>query len=223
MRHELKHIINYMDYRVLRDRLNKIFKKDNYVNHEGFYIVKSLYYEDVFNSAYKDKINGVNKREKFRIRYYNEDLNFIKLEKKIKINNKCIKKAELITLEEVESLLNGDIEFLLYSGSELFIEFYSKIKGKLLKPSTIIEYKREPYIFIPGNVRITLDTDIKTGLKNINFLNQNNNLFPTDPEIYGVLEVKYDEFLPEIVKKTVQTNSLSSSAFSKYAIGRRFD
>lgn len=169
MRHELKHIINYLDYIVLKKRLDKLFDKDNFAKEEGFYIVKSLYFEDVFNSAYKDKINGLNKREKFRIRYYNDDHFFIKLEKKMKINNMTKKISEKITKEEVIKLLNGDTEFLLYSDKKLFIELYSKIKGKLLKPKTIIKYKREPYIFIPGNVRITIDTEIKTGLKNLDF------------------------------------------------------
>ena len=150
------------------------------------------------------------------------DTSFIRLEKKYKINGLCGKRSARMTQEQAKKLLAGDIGFLLDSGNLLFIELYSKIKGKGLRPKTIVRYDREAFFYPPGNVRITLDRDIRTGLGCVDFLN---------PEIFylcatepgTVLEVKYDAYLPELVRMAVQVPGRQAAACSKYALSRRFD
>lgn len=112
-----------------------------------------------------EKINGVNTREKFRVRYYNDDLSFILLEKKSKAGGLCSKEQAVITLEEARLIANKDIESLSKSEKPLVKELCYKMQTEGLEPKTIVDYIREPFVYAPGNVRVTLDYDIRTGLK----------------------------------------------------------
>ena len=222
LRHERKHQINPQEDLVLSQRLRKLFDHDKNVGPDGAYRVTSLYFDTPYDSALREKIDGVNQREKFRLRYYGTDPSFIRLEKKYKVNGLCGKRSAWMAQKQVEELLSGSYEFLLDSENALFIEFYSKLKGKGLRAKTVVRYDREAFLYAPGNVRITLDRDIRTGLGNVDFLN---------PKIFylcamepgTVLEVKYDAFLPELVRMAVQVPGRQAAACSKYALCRRFD
>ncbi|MDU6427565.1 MAG: polyphosphate polymerase domain-containing protein [Clostridium perfringens] len=219
-RHEIKHYINYSDYRAIKNRLMHIMKIDANASENNEYKIRSLYFDNLNDKVLMEKINGVNYREKFRIRFYNDNHSFIKLEKKSKINGLCLKDSELISKEECEKILKGDIEFLRYSNKPLFIEFYSKIKGDLLKPKSIVDYVREAYIYRLGNVRITFDKKIRTGIYSTNIFNSEVPTIEAIDNNIVVLEVKYDEFLPELIQDIIQTNERRASAISKYAASR---
>ena len=214
LRHELKHQINLREDLVLSQRLKKLFAHDKNAGPGGTYRVTSLYFDTPYDSALREKMDGVNRREKFRLRYYGTDTSFIRLEKKYKVHSLCGKRSARMTQEQAEKLLSGSYEFLLDSGEPLFIELY--------RPKAIVRYDREAFLYAPGNVRITLDRGIRTGLGNVDFLN---------PEIFclramepgTVLEVKYDAFLPELVRMAVQVPGRQAVACSKYALCRRFD
>ena len=144
------------------------------------------------------------------------------LEKKIKKGGLCSKRSARLSPRQAEDLLNGDIGFLLRSGDALMIELYSKMQGELLRPRTIVSYEREAYIFAPGNVRITLDRKLCTSSSTSAFLGPLVNQLKPEPE-NTVLEVKYDTFLPDIVRMAVQVPDRKTGAYSKYAVCRRFD
>ncbi len=222
LRHELKHHINKADDLILTHRLSKLLRRDTNASPDGVYRITSLYFDTPYDKALKEKADGINRREKFRLRYYNNDPSFIRLEKKIKINGLCGKYGATITKEQVEKILKGDIDFLLESENPLFIELYSKMKGRLLAPKTIVCYDREAFTYEPGNVRITLDRNLRTGLTSTDFLNTDM-LYTDVSDGITVLEVKYDEFLPEIVKMAVMTPNRLATANSKYAICRKYD
>ena len=221
LRHELKHSISQGEDRILSSRLRKLFSRDTNAGPDGSYRISSLYFDTPNDTALRQKLDGVNCREKFRLRYYGDDLSFIRLEKKYKINGLCGKRSTRITQEQVEMLLSGEIDFLL-SGDALMQELYSKMKGQRLAPKTIVTYDREAFLFAPGNVRITLDRNVRTGLASLDFLNPGLHHVPVSDGL-TVLEVKYDEFLPEIVKMAVQIPNTQASAYSKYAVCRKFD
>lgn len=222
LRHEFKHTINAVDDLEITHRLRKLFKHDENADSRGIYRVSSLYFDTPCDRALRQKIDGVNRREKFRIRYYNEDTSFIRLEKKFKINGLCGKYSAKITAEQVERILHGDIDFLAGSEHPLLLEFYSKMKGQLLRPKTVATYDREAFRYEPGNVRITIDRNLRSGLGSTDFLNTG--LYHADvSDDTAVLEVKYDEFLPEIVRMAVATPNRRAAAYSKYAVCRRFD
>lgn len=217
-RHELKHYINYGDVLQLRSRLACVAKPDENSSQDNGYVVRSLYFDNFNDKALKEKINGVNDREKFRLRYYNDNTEFIRLEKKSKRNGICYKESTMVTPEQCERLLSGDITVLKENGSPLCLELYAKMYYQQLRPKNIVEYRREAYVYPPGNVRITMDYDIRTGKNPRDFLKTE--AAPISIAGVYILEVKYDEFLPEIIRGMVSLSSRSSSAFSKYAATR---
>ncbi len=217
-RHEYKHRTNLADIYGLRARLNAVMKHDANCGEDGTYFVRSLYFDNYMDKALREKIDGVNKREKFRIRYYGRDTSFIRLEKKSKINGLCNKVSCRITAEECQKIIDGHIEFMKDSEFELMRELYSKMKYQLLRPRCIVAYTRECFVYPPGNVRVTLDMNI-CGSNNVrDFLNPDLPFLRTFHD--SVLEVKWDEFLPEIIRDAVQLKSRRSAAFSKYAAVR---
>ena len=203
---------------VLRQRLSAFMLRDRNSGEDGTYFVKSLYFDNYTNKALREKIDGVNKREKFRIRYYGMDTSFIRLEKKSKINGLCNKVGVRITAEDCARIIKGDIDFLLESENELLKELYAKMKYQLLRPKCIVAYTRESFVYGPGNIRITLDTNI-SGSNNVNeFLNPDLEFAHLCND--SILEVKWDGFIPDIVRDAVQLKSRRASAFSKYAAVR---
>ncbi|HBQ85670.1 polyphosphate polymerase domain-containing protein [Syntrophomonas wolfei] len=220
LRHEIKHYINTSDYITLRNRLKHIARRDSYAGSDGSYRVRSLYFDSPDNRALMDKINGISRREKFRLRFYNNDPSFIRLEKKSKINSLCWKEKAPLSREECEKLLGNDINCLLSCHNALLQEFYIRIKQQLLRPKTIVDYRREAYIYEPGNVRITLDSQLQSTLFPRDFLNPELATIAIAPAAMLILEVKYDEFLPELLRDIIQTNQRRSSSISKYAACR---
>ncbi|HHT24451.1 MAG TPA: polyphosphate polymerase domain-containing protein [Clostridiaceae bacterium] len=221
LRNEKKYNINHADAFILSQTLKRVFRHDNNSDSHGNYRVSSLYFDTLYDKALIQNISGINQREKFRIRYYNNDFSFIRLERKIKINGKCAKQTALLAQSEVQQILNGEIDFLLQKEDALTIEFYSKLKGQLLKPKTIVTYDREAFIYHPGNVRITIDRNLRTTTKTDDFLQINKHINVSDG--LAVLEVKYDEFLPDLVKMAVCLNNRPLTAYSKYTMCRKYD
>lgn len=219
-RHELKHYINFSDYISIKSRLRSIMHIDKNANENNEYKIRSLYFDNVYDKALMEKVIGIPKRDKFRIRFYNDNHEFIRLEKKSKIRGLCLKDSEKITKEECEKIINGDIEFLRDSNKKLFIDLYSEIKGNLLRPRTIVDYTREAYIYPIGNVRITFDKSIRTGLNNINMFDDNLPTIETIDNKYIVLEVKFDEFLPQIIRDIIQVRERRATSISKYEAAR---
>ena len=214
-RHEWKHEINLADLYAIKARLHAMARGDPHAI-DGKYHIRSLYFDNMNDKALREKIDGVNRREKFRIRYYNGDTSLIKLEKKSKVNGLETKYSAPLTREEAQKIVDGDINFLMESKDALHNELYCKMHYQGLRPVTIVDYTREPFIYGPGNVRVTFDYDIRTGLDCTDFLNPNCVTIPAgDPII--IMEVKWDEFLPSIIKHAVQMPGRRVTAFSKYA------
>lgn len=217
-RHEWKHKISYVDLLVLRQRLSAIAKRDLHTIN-GKYEIRSLYFDTLTDKALREKTDGVNIREKFRIRYYNGDVSFIRLEKKSKINGLCLKESTSLTARRTRAILNGNYTLMMQDHVPLITELYSKMISQGLRPKTIVDYTREPFVFAPGNVRITLDYNIRTGLHNTDFLNPGSITVPTkDAPI--ILEIKWDEYLPDIIRDAVWLENCRVGAFSKYAACR---
>ncbi|MBQ8905942.1 MAG: polyphosphate polymerase domain-containing protein [Ruminococcus sp.] len=222
-RHELKYEIGTAQYLALRPRLKAVMQPDENVRADGTYLIRSIYFDNFHDKALWERINGTANREKFRIRYYNDDLSHITLEKKAKENTLTCKTFALLTEEECRSLLRGDTAWMLYRADPLISELYVKMKTQLLRPRILVSYIREPYVYAPGNVRITFDREIRTGLFHRTFLEpQVQDIETADSRGMLILEVKYDAFLPEVISHLIQQEGLRQQSFSKYGICRRF-
>ena len=219
-RHEWKHEITYSDMLVLRQRLSTVASPDIHAVN-GRYTIRSLYFDNLSDKALREKIDGVNVREKFRIRYYGHNNSLIHLEKKSKINNLCLKESADLTRKQAQDIVDGSYDWMLQSDIPLIQEFYSKIMSQGLRPKTIVDYTREPFVFGPGNVRVTLDYNIRTGMNCTDFLNPNCVTVPAG-NAPVILEVKWDAYLPDIIRDAVQLTGCRVGAFSKYAACRTY-
>ena len=214
-RHEWKHEVNLSDRVAIRQRLRAVCRPDGHAV-DGKYRIRSLYFDNLADKALREKLDGVNRREKFRLRYYNFDPTLIHLEKKSKLNGLGTKAVAELSAAEAQAIVDGGLSWMPDSGRPLAQELYHKMRTQGLRPRTIVDYTREPFVYGPGNVRVTLDYDIRTGLQCTDFLNPNCVTIPAGEPV-TILEVKWDAFLPDIIRDAVQLEGRRSEAFSKYA------
>lgn len=221
-RHELKYYVNYHQYYLIRHRLRHFLKQDRHANENGEYHIRSLYFDDVENKALQEKQAGIKNRHKYRIRMYNKSDRIIHVEKKIKRNTFIAKQKASIDRYTLERLLVNDYTVLKRFESPLLKELHYEMKNRILRPKVIVDYVREAFVVRTGNVRITFDKDLRTGLNKID---------PFDPKLRPVkaldepvyiLEVKYDEYIPNYVMDALQLNGLQQQAASKYTICRKY-
>lgn len=220
-RHEYKIHLNLSDYYAVRARLRAVLKHDSNVDENGEYHIRSLYFDNYRNKALREKEDGVDNREKFRLRCYNHDFSFIKLEKKSKLKGLTSKISAPITENEVDCLLKGETEWMVKNENALVVEFYSKMKAQLLRPKVMVDYLREPFVFAPGNVRVTIDRQIQTSVDNINMLDPTIAMAPV-AENPIILEIKYDEFIPDLISSVVGIDNRGIGEFSKYGVSRLY-
>jgi len=224
-RNEYKHIINKNHAAVLKSRLKTLLKTDPFAEKNGEYFIRSLYFDTYEDKFLYEKLNGVPFRHKYRIRFYDFNCSQIKIENKIKIYNSTAKLITEVTKEEVEKIFDRDYDFLKNSGDPMKTAFYQELTSAGLIPKTVVDYIRAPFIYPHGNVRITIDSDIRSpvGLIGVNdFFNPDMPTVSVYPDERCVLEVKYDEFLPDFIRGIIQTESISTSSMSKYASCRKF-
>jgi len=223
-RHELKYYINRGNYTLLSKKLSLTLEQDKYARKNGGeYFIRSLYFDDMNDSAFREKLDGVDSRDKFRIRIYNMSDAAIKLECKHKENGYIQKQSVMLSREEYERLMKGDYTFLLQRNEPFARRMFAEFATKPLKPRVIVDYMREAYTFPLEDVRITFDKDVRTGLRSTDLFNAR---IPTYPVIDGydmVLEVKFNRYLPTYVRSLLQLDSHTRSAVSKYCLCRRFE
>jgi hypothetical protein len=225
-------MINRFDLITLEAKLDKLLRRDTHSN--GSYLVSSLYFDNFTDRAVFEKLAGFPRREKWRIRYYETNLDYIQLEKKIRINSMVKKIQHPIAKENVQVILDNPANMpideslnLLKSspgqspdaGALVPLDLYSKIRNQNLRPKQIVRYRREAWTYPGGNVRITLDHDLETSNQIQNFLQPGTTTFIPITK-YFVLEVKFDHFLPEFVQKAIVLPQRNQSEFSKYIISR---
>jgi hypothetical protein len=193
---------------------------DPHAGPDGRYHIRSLYFDNADDKALREKIDGEPRREKFRIRMYNMNPASVHLEKKSKQDSLGDKQSAPLTQTQCRQILTGDIGWMRESPHALIRELYGKMQGCLLRPKTVVDYWREPYVYPPGNVRVTFDMDIRTGLYSIDYLNPDLPTIPVGTPDILLMEVKYDHFLPDIVRDAIQTGRRSAASYSKYAACR---
>jgi hypothetical protein len=214
-RNELKYLINAHQKNVMANKLSKICQRDSFSDADGGYLVSSLYFDDYNHSAIFDKLSGISDRKKFRIRVYNYQTNVIKLERKIKRANVTEKSHVQISKEEYDTLITGDVSFLRHKDNAVAKDFYLYYQTKNLRPSVVVEYRREAYIYKYGDVRITFDYLLRAGVFQKNLFS-NEYMVSAIPQDQIILEVKYTGYFPDVIRNIVQTDNLQWQSSSKY-------
>ena len=225
LRHELKYFINEMQYFVLSGVLDSVLQRDPNGDEFNEYHIRSLYFDTVYNTALYDKIDGVQNRDKYRIRIYNFSDKIIKLECKTKVGSLISKRSLSIPKLRCEQLMSGDPTGLETTRSGLLNDVYREMTVNLLRPVVLVDYVREAYLHPAEEVRITFDKQLRSGLGSHDLFNP---YVPTVPPLDNneiILEVKYNRVLPPYIRDLLCTycpNALQS-AISKYTWCRRFE
>lgn len=217
-RYEKKFLINNIQMEILKNNLSAaLYLDSNIKSDDGSYFIRSLYFDDYKDTSYYQVIDGISKREKYRIRYYNYDPSYITLEKKSKVNNLGKKDKDKLTKEMVMKFINKEE---IETDKPVITELQSKMKTDLYKPVVIIDYLRRAFTYPINDVRITLDYNISCSYELSKFFEKDINSIPLLDKNMAILEVKYNDFLPDIVKRLINVENLEITSFSKYSTGR---
>lgn len=215
-RNELKFFLHTWDAFLLQKRLDAVMQRDLHTDPASSYKIRSLYFDDQVSSAYFEKVNGVNEREKYRIRFYNDSLSYIRLERKAKISNLCFKEGCLLSLENTEKLLS-ETPTICEQDSSLLADFKQKIKFDHFRPVVLVDYIRRAYFHPSGNVRITLDSNLCAVQYRGDLLDAAGAV-PCIPENRIILEVKFDSIIPSHIKSLLYDVPKDNCAISKYCL-----
>lgn len=220
-RNEIKFIISKTMAEVLKQRLSLIMSVDtNSYNSDNSYLIRSLYFDNENSDAYYEKMDGVEYRKKYRIRIYNFDDKFIRLECKYKHNNMTSKDQILIDKELCSKIVDGNIDDIDLTKDNLLRQFVLDYRLNRLEPSIIVDYNRVAFTYHVSEVRITFDSQIKSGMYNYNLFDKNATTYSVIDDNQMVLEVKFNEILPESIALILQTVPTFGQAFSKFAACR---
>ena len=220
-RNEIKFVINKDSAEILKRKLSLLMDIDsNSSLQDNSYLIRSLYFDNINSDAYYEKIDGVEYRKKYRIRLYNNDCSFIRLECKYKHENMTSKDQILIDKSICDRIINGNIEELDISGNNLLTKFVIDYRLKNLRPSIIVDYKRLAYTYPISDVRVTFDSKIRSGMYNYNLYDEELETYKVIDDNQVVLEVKFNEILPESIAIVLSTVPMIRQAFSKFATCR---
>lgn len=222
-RHEYKYRIDSPEAAILETRVSMLMRPDAHVGDTGTYLIKSLYFDDYRDSCFWENEGGYDNRSKFRIRYYNNDISCIRLEKKSKRNGMTCKESCVITEEMCREFMKGHIPEVKDEMPEMMQALFTEMRLKSLVPKVIVIYERKPFVCDIGNVRVTFDRNLSSSNDIAHFLDKEIVVRPIMQRGEGVLEVKWDELLPDYINSQLSLESLQWSSFSKYYLCRKYD
>ena len=221
-RNEWKYTLDEADIAVILPRLEAAMEKDGHGDEDGRYAVHSVYFDDYTDRCARENEAGISERFKYRIRYYGNDLQTLRLERKEKTQGRCHKETARITAGQYEKLMHADAGDLFFETEDPLVRrFCAHIMTAHFTPKVIIDYERTAFIEPLTNVRITIDKNISASYDFEHFLDGDFMRFPLQKADVHVLEVKFDEILPGYLKNIVTKREFIHSAFSKYYLGRR--
>ncbi len=224
-RHELKYYISLGEYELLSRKLSLTMARDENAQSKfgGKYFIRSLYFDGYDDGAIQQKLDGVDDREKFRIRIYNLSDRAIKLECKHKEGQYIQKESIPLSRPECDAIVQGKFGVLLRRREAFAKRLYVDFRTRNLKPRVLVDYWREAYVFPQEDVRVTFDSDIRTAFRATDLFNPH---LPTFPVIEGygmVLEIKFNAYLPSYIRTLVQPTEAQRSAVSKYVLCRKYE
>lgn len=220
LRKEIKYTISPYTERILATRLGSVMDKDVHNNDRG-YMVRSLYFDTMDNQDFFDKSDGIEFRKKIRLRIYDVNSNFAKLELKEKQNTVQRKRSLLVDRQEAEALISGDYQCLWEKG-DFGKELYTKMMSEHYHPVCVVQYQRQAFICKTNDIRITLDRQLMSNEGNYNLFDENMQLYPVDLSGSVTLEVKYNHFLLSYIKDIISITDKISTSSSKYCRSRIF-
>ncbi len=212
-RHEIKYAVSLFEAELLKRRLPCLLRPDAHAGKDGSYFIRSLYFDDPDFTAYREKLDGVKERTKYRIRFYNMDDSVIFLEKKTKDGDMTGKDSARLSRGLAERFIRGDNALLGLPGlcGEL-----GRLRQGPWRPAVIVDYDRWAFTYGAGNVRVTIDMNVRTAPYKSDVFDPELLTVPVLDQGEAVLEVKYDDFLPAPVRELLHGVKKQRCAVSKY-------
>jgi hypothetical protein len=220
LRHEVKYQIDMVQYQVLQKKLRAVLEPDPNMESNNRYNIRNLYFDDFRDTALCEKQAGVPHRKKYRIRIYNHSDLVIKFERKAKIGQYTFKESTKTTRGEADRIIARDFNFLSKSEDRLLRDFYLETRCNLMRPVVIVEYDREAYIHPIGNVRITFDSGLRTEIGSTSFFDSNICTMGILDQTGIIMEIKYNEVLPQYICGLFPNTIRPQSALGKFAFCR---
>ena len=221
-RHELKYVVSAAQVELIKNRVEHLLPRDAHAGEKGMYAIRSLYFDDYENRCYRENEDGTDPREKFRIRIYNHSAEKIRLECKRKERGMMHKESCPLTEMQTRMLMDGRALPDIASQPPVLRKLTMQMLTRRMRPVVIVEYERVPYVYELGNVRITLDLNVSSGKDVGAFLEESISKRPVMPAGRQLLEVKYDEYLPDFIYNNLQLENLQQTAYSKYYLCRKY-
>ncbi|MCL2030420.1 MAG: polyphosphate polymerase domain-containing protein [Oscillospiraceae bacterium] len=219
LRHELKYYIPEADLAAMRGRVAAVLRPDEHAGGDGCYHVRSLYFDDPAFTDVWEKESGAGRRAKTRVRVYNRSPALIRFERKIKVDAYVGKQSAPLTRKQLEAILGGETSFLLRADSPVLHRFYADYKLRRLRPAVIADYEREAYTLREGGVRVTFDRKLTAAAGDWNLFSDDGLIFHyAYPPQMLTMEVKFDGFLPDAVKRLIRPYTARRAEISKYIL-----
>jgi len=218
-RKEIKYPLSLVDFMTIQQRLLPYVKLDPHCTETG-YRVRSLYFDSDSDTDLFDTLDGVQNKQKIRLRFYPPNDRIILLENKLKYGTDGVKRSLALTHDQAREMVRGDYSFLRDLPDPLALSLYAKMMTGAYRPKSVVEYRRIAYIYPANNTRITFDHSISASPVVSSFFDPNPLLTPVSNPDTGVLEVKYDHFLVSVLAEALQPLDALSTANSKYVSSR---
>jgi len=219
LRQEKKHLISIDKYYYLSRQFSRTIAEDAHSSGDG-YLVRSLYFDDIDDTDYEEKINGVEVRKKIRLRNYGPNSTSAKLELKQKQGQWQKKRSLTLGKDKSLRLIAGDYTALLECKSDFADECFGIMSMRCYRPKAVITYTRKVFVAKENDIRITFDHHIKGTEACFDIFSNSLVENPIFDPFMVVLEIKYNGFLLSYIKDIVQSCNESERAISKYCLGR---
>ena len=215
---ENKYIVTEACMRYLQSRLENLMGYDRFHPDGESYQIRSAYFDDIFDSFIAENEDGTDNRQKYRIRVYERDFSEIHLECKSKNRGFVKKQKEVISEADCLRYIDGG-DVLANTGLKQRV--YAMWQLSRLRPVQIVQYERVAMVEKAGHVRITFDRNIEGSSEVSRFFQNDIYGMPAFESGLHILEVKYDEILPDHIRKVLREVDLRRTSYSKYYYTRR--
>lgn len=219
VRREIKYQINLQEVALLKMRLDRLMTKDEY-SAKGPYFIRSLYFDNILGLSYYQKLEGVDPRKKFRIRFYDFASTKVKFEIKMKNGDRIDKRTAWIRVKDVEKIMSGDYDCLLEGDDPTLRQVYYDFIAGCYEPAVLVDYHRDAYVLDYNHIRVTFDTGLRKSKETGSYRMPGLVTVPAMDKGLAIMEVKYNDFLPGWLKDALEVARYQQCASSKYCLAR---
>ena len=219
-REEKKYLIGMAEALQRSHLLGQVMREDPHNGVHG-YRIRSLYFDTVYDEDYHEKLAGIEPRRKIRLRCYDPAAGYAMLEMKQKQGASQLKRSLRVTREVAQRLITGDYTPLLQSREAFAAECYALMQSRCYRPKAIVEYDRKAFIAKENKIRVTFDSRIVATESSFDLFDERLNMTPVLDPGAVVMEVKYNGFLLDYIRRMINTVDQSELSVSKYMLARQ--